>query len=84
MFDIMFMLQKRNESCHTDSLSARITVQTGARTSSREQMRLLSHVITKQCCEIQSVGARSTLSSIAQNGQCMTTKYRESHFDVLH
>ncbi len=26
-------------------------------TSSREQMRLLGHVITKQCCEIQSVGA---------------------------
>ncbi len=25
-------------------------------TSSREQMRLLGHVITKQCCEIQSVG----------------------------
>ncbi len=26
-------------------------------TSSLEQMRLLGHVITKQCCEIQSVGA---------------------------
>ncbi len=26
-------------------------------TSSREQMCLLGHVITKQCCEIQSVGA---------------------------
>ncbi len=33
MFNIMFMRQKRNEfeSCHTDSLSARITVQTAAR-----------------------------------------------------
>ncbi len=41
------------ESRHTDSFSARITVQTAVR--SLEQMCLLGHVKTKQRCEIQSV-----------------------------
>ncbi len=59
------MLQKRNETTWLIWIAPhRPFIPLGSQssklprgTSSLEQMRLLGHVITKQCCEIQSVGA---------------------------
>ncbi len=42
-------------------------------------LKICFKTLIKSCVVYSSLKARSTLSGAAQNGQCMTSKYCESH-----